>query len=244
MSTSNKIREGINGFGRIGRNLFRLLLDHPDIEVVAINDVADPHTLAHLLKYDSLHGVLHRNIKAQGERLFIDGKSYRVSSAKQPGEIDWTSEGVELVIESSGKFKTRELLEPHLQKGVRKVILSVPPQDESIKMIVLGVNEHLLDGSETIISNASCTTNNAGPMLKVIHDRFEVLEAYITTVHSYTTDQSLHDQPHRDLRRARAAATGRRAPRPDRDPLPRQSWSRRSGALRPDPDPRATRRTQ
>src|SRR5690606_23976050 len=116
MSTSNKIRVGINGFGRIGRNLFRLLLDHPDIEVVAINDVADPHTLAHLLKYDSLHGVLHRNIKAQGEQLLIDGKPYRVSRAKMPGDIDWTSEGVELVIESSGKFKTRELLEPHLQK--------------------------------------------------------------------------------------------------------------------------------
>lgn len=205
MNTSKKIRVGINGFGRIGRNLFRILLDHPEIEVVAINDLANAHTLAHLLKYDSLHGVLRRDIKTEEEKIFMDGKAVPVSNAKQPGDIDWSSNGVELVIEASGKFKTRELLEPHLQNGVKKVILSVPPQDESIKMVVLGVNEHLLDGSESIISNASCTTNNAAPMLKVVHDHFEVQEAYITTVHSYTTDQSLHDQPHQDLRRARAA---------------------------------------
>ena len=205
MNTSKKIRVGINGFGRIGRNLFRILLDHPEIEVVAINDLANAHTLAHLLKYDSLHGVLKRDIKTEEEKIFIDGKAVPVSNAKQPGDIDWSSNGVDLVIEASGKFKTRELLEPHLQNGVKKVILSVPPQDESIKMVVLGVNEHLLDGSESIISNASCTTNNAAPMLKVVHDHFEVQEAYITTVHSYTTDQSLHDQPHQDLRRARAA---------------------------------------
>lgn len=205
MNSSTKIKVGINGFGRIGRNLFRILLDHPGIEVVAVNDIADPHTLAHLLKYDSLHGILKREVTSKDGKIFVDGTPVRVTNAKQPADINWNSEGVEVVVESSGKFKTRELLQPHLQQGVQKVILSVPPQDDSIKMVVLGVNENVLDGSETIISNASCTTNNAGPMLKVIHDKFEVLEAYITTVHSYTTDQSLHDQPHHDLRRARAA---------------------------------------
>lgn len=200
-----KIRVGINGFGRIGRNLFRILLDHPEIEVVAINDLAPAPTLAHLLKYDSLHGVLRREVKAEEDQIIIDGKPLPVFNASKPADIDWTSKRVDLVIEATGKFKTRDLLTPHLQQGVKKVILSVPPQDDSIKMVVQGVNEHLLDGSETIISNASCTTNNAAPMMKVVHDFFVVQQAYITTVHSYTTDQSLHDQPHHDLRRARAA---------------------------------------
>lgn len=200
-----KIRVGINGFGRIGRNLFRILLDHPKIEVVAINDLAPAPTLAHLLKYDSLHGVLKKEVRAEEKTILVEGKEYSVFNAAKPGDIDWASKNVELVIEATGKFKTRELLTPHLQQGLQKVILSVPPQDESIKMVVQGVNEHLLDGSETIISNASCTTNNAAPMMKVVHDLFVVQQAYITTVHSYTTDQSLHDQPHQDLRRARAA---------------------------------------
>ncbi len=200
-----KIRVGINGFGRIGRNLFRLLLDHPNIEVVAINDLASAATLAHLLKYDSLHGVLKREIKGGDNSILIDGKKLPVFNASQPKDIDWASARVDLVIESTGKFKTRELLTSHLQQGVKKVILSVPPQDESIPMVVQGVNQHHLTGEETIISNASCTTNNAAPMMKVIHDLCEVQQAYITTVHSYTTDQSLHDQPHHDLRRARAA---------------------------------------
>lgn len=200
-----KIRVGINGFGRIGRNLFRKLLDHPRIVVVAINDLADANTLAHLLKYDSLHGVLKREVKGEDGNIIIDGKKYPVFNASKPEGIGWSSQSVDLVIESTGKFKTRELLTPHLQKGVKKVILSVPPQDESIKMVVQGVNENLLTGDESIISNASCTTNNAAPMMKVIHDLCMVQQAYITTVHSYTTDQSLHDQPHHDLRRARAA---------------------------------------
>lgn len=205
METNKKIKVGINGFGRIGRNLFRILLDHPHIEVVAINDLADARTLAHLLKYDSLHGVLKKEVTSMEGKISIDGKTVPVFNASQPANIDWGAARVEVVIESSGKFKTRELLSPHLQKGVKKVILSVPPQDDSIKMVVLGVNEGILDGSETIISNASCTTNNAAPMIKVIHDHFGIKEAYITTVHSYTSDQSLHDQPHHDLRRSRAA---------------------------------------
>ncbi|WP_424495015.1 type I glyceraldehyde-3-phosphate dehydrogenase [Salinimicrobium sp. GXAS 041] len=201
----DKIRVGINGFGRIGRNLFRLLLDHPHIEVTAINDVADAQTLAHLLKYDSIHGVLHRDISTTGSTIVIDAMEFLVSAAKHPSEIDWSGRKVDIVIESTGKFRTRDLLEPHLQKGVIKVILSVPPQDDSIKMVVQGVNDHILDGTEDIISNASCTTNNAAPMMKVVHELCEIEQAYITTVHSYTTDQSLHDQPHKDLRRARAA---------------------------------------
>lgn len=204
--SEKKIRLGINGFGRIGRNTFRLLLDHPLIEVVAINDLAPAATLAHLLKYDSIHGVLHRKISAEGSIIQVDGNKIPVINEKTPEKIGWKEYDVEIVLESTGKFKTRPELEGHLQKGVKKVILSVPPQDDSIKMVVLGVNEGILDGSEKIISNASCTTNNAAPLVKVIHELCGVKQAYITTVHSYTTDQSLHDQPHRDLRRARAAA--------------------------------------
>lgn len=200
-----KVRVGINGFGRIGRNLFRLLLDHPFLEVVAINDIAPAATLAHLLKYDSIHGVLKREVSSSEGSIVVDGKSVSVLQKTEPSQILWTEQRVEIVVESTGKFKTHDQLEPHLQKGVKKVILTVPPASDSIKMVVLGVNEHILDGSETIISNASCTTNNAAPMLKVVHELATVKQAYITTVHSYTTDQSLHDQPHKDLRRARAA---------------------------------------
>lgn len=200
-----KIRIGINGFGRIGRNLFRLLLDHPSIEVAAINDVAPAPTLAHLLKYDSLHGVLKKEITSTNSSITVAGNTVPVLNHPQPADIPWPNHYVDIVVESSGKFKTRESLEPHLQKRVKKVILSVPPQDDSIEMVVLGVNDNILTGSETIISNASCTTNNAAPLLKVMHELCTVKSAYITTVHSYTTDQSLHDQPHKDLRRARAA---------------------------------------
>lgn len=205
-SSAGKIRIGINGFGRIGRNLFRLILDHPSIEVAAINDLAPATTLAHLLKYDSIHGVLKKEVSAKDSGIVVDGKNTPVLNKPNPAEIDWSSHEVDIVIDCTGKFKTAKELEPHLQEGVKKVILSAPPQDDSIKMVVLGVNEDILDGSEKIISNASCTTNNAAPMLKVIHELLGVKQAYITTVHSYTTDQSLHDQPHKDLRRARAAA--------------------------------------
>lgn len=201
----NTIYIGINGFGRIGRNLFRLLLENPKIKVAAINDLADAKTLAHLLKYDSIHGKLKNNISATNSSIIVDGIEYPVLNAREPAQINWTEYKVEVVIESTGKFKTEKLLKPHLQQGVKKVILSVPPQDDSVKMIVLGVNEKILDGSETFISNASCTTNNAAPLLKVIDELCGVRQAFITTVHSFTTDQSLHDQPHKDLRRARAA---------------------------------------
>lgn len=201
-----KINIAINGFGRIGRNLFRLLIGHEHIRVVAINDIFDAHTLIHLLKYDSIHGVLKNEVQAEANGFSVDGDSVVLLNKEHPKEINWQDFGVDYVVESSGKFKTTRDLQHHLKEGVKKVILSVPPQDENIKMVVLGVNEHILEGSEKIISNASCTTNNAAPMLKIINDNFGVEQAYITTVHSYTTDQSLHDKPHRDLRRSRAAA--------------------------------------
>ena len=201
-----KIRVAINGFGRIGRSLFRLLLDHSQIEVVAINDVADGKTLAHLLKYDSIHGVLPKEVSFENGAIVVEDQKFSLTQQKDIEQISWEGFQVDLVVESSGKFKTKNELQNHITGGAKKVILSVPPVDDDIKMVVLGVNEHILDGSETIISNASCTTNNAAPMLQVVHEALDVQQAYITTVHSYTSDQSLHDQPHRDLRRSRAAA--------------------------------------
>jgi len=203
---TEKIKIGINGFGRIGRNLFRLLINHKEIEVVAINDIADAATLTHLLKYDSIHGRLNSDIASINSHIVINNREIPVLNYNHPKDIDWSKYGVEYVVEASGKFKKTEDLKHHLKEGVQKVILSVPPDDDQIKMVVLGVNENILDGSERIISNASCTTNNAAPMLDVINKNFGVKHAYISTIHSYTTDQSLHDKPHRDWRRARAAA--------------------------------------
>ena len=197
------IKVGINGFGRIGRRVFRLLLQHPEIEVVAINDIADAKTLSHLVKYDSIHGVLQRKVESTTHSIKVDDTSYPFTSQAAISKIPW--QGVDIVIEATGKFKTKLALEQHISSGAKKVILCVPPVDDQIKMIVAGVNDHKLTPEDCIISNASCTTNNAAPMLKLIHDAFKIEQAYITTVHSYTTDQSLHDQPHKDLRRARAA---------------------------------------
>ena len=201
-----KINIGINGFGRIGRTLFRLLQQHPNIRVVAVNDIADSRTLAHLLKYDSIHGVFSKEIEATDDAIVVDGTRVSLLNHEHPKDISWSAYDVSLVIEASGKFKKREDLEFHLLNGASKVILSVPPEDDSIKMIVLGVNEEIISKEDHIISNASCTTNSAAPMIKIMDEQFGVEQAYITTVHSYTTDQSLHDQPHHDLRRARAAS--------------------------------------
>lgn len=197
------IKVGINGFGRIGRRVFRLLLQHPDIEVVAINDIADTKTLSHLLKYDSIHGVLQKKVTYTTDSIKVDQRTYPFYSQTSISKIPW--QGVDIVIEATGKFKTKSAVQTHISSGAKKVILCVPPTDDQIKMIVAGVNDSMLTPEDRIISNASCTTNNAAPMLKLIHDAFEIQQAYITTVHSYTTDQSLHDQPHKDLRRARAA---------------------------------------
>jgi glyceraldehyde 3-phosphate dehydrogenase len=200
------IRIAINGFGRIGRNLFRLLLNNPAVEVVVINDLADTRTLSHLLKYDSIHGVLPNEISHTETAILVDEKSFPVTNISDITQLDWHAHNIDFVVEATGKFKTEALLAHHITNGAKKVILSVPPQDDAIKMVVLGVNEHILDGNEKIISNASCTTNNAAPMMKIINDLCGIEQAYITTIHSYTTDQSLHDQPHRDLRRARGAS--------------------------------------
>lgn len=194
---------GINGFGRIGRNLFRLLINHPTTDVVAVNDLADSKTLSHLLKYDSIHGVLKESISFSNDEITVAGKKVRFTSEKNIEAISWGA--IDVVIECTGKFKKRNQLEYHLKNGAKKVILSVPPLEDDIKTVVLGVNDSILNDDDIIISNASCTTNNAAPMLKVINELCGIEQAYITTVHSYTTDQSLHDQPHRDLRRARAA---------------------------------------
>lgn len=203
----DKIKIGINGFGRIGRILFRLLIDHPSIEVAVINDIADAPTLAHLLKYDSIHGKLSHEVLAAPKSITVNNRQIAVTNQIHPKEINWASHNVKIVVESSGKFKNTEDLNHHFSEGVEKVILTVPPQDEKIKMVVMGVNENILEEGDKIISNASCTTNNAAPMLAVIQKHFGVKHAYISTIHSYTADQSLHDRPHRDLRRSRAAAT-------------------------------------
>jgi len=200
----NKTKIAINGFGRIGRNVFRLLLNHPTIEVVAINDIADNRTMAHLIKYDSIHGVLPCEVSHDEHSIIVDGKHYAFFHEKDIANLQWTN--VDIVIESTGKFKTFEEISKHLKAGAKRVILSAPSEVPEIKTVVLGVNENILDGSEVIVSNASCTTNNAAPMIKVINELCGIEQAYITTVHSYTTDQSLHDQPHKDLRRARGAS--------------------------------------
>ena len=200
------IKIGINGFGRIGRNLFRLLLNHPTIEITAINDIADSKTMAHLLKYDSIHGVLPNVVSFDDQSIIVDGKSYFFSHETEVSNLKWKSLDVDFVVECTGKFHTFEAINQHILAGAKKVILSAPSEVPEIKTVVLGVNENILDGSEKIISNASCTTNNAAPMIKIINELCGIEQAYITTIHSYTTDQSLHDQPHKDLRRARGAS--------------------------------------
>ena len=199
------IRVALNGFGRIGRRVFRLLHNNTQIEVVAINDLADAKTLSHLLKYDSIHGIFKESITHDDNHIIVDGKKIPLSNHSHPKDTNWEKYNVDIVVEASGKFKSRSDLQHHINNGAKKVILTVPPNDEDIPTVVLGVNDNILKKEETIISNASCTTNNAAPMIAVINELAEVKQAYITTVHSYTTDQSLHDQPHRDLRRARAA---------------------------------------
>ena len=201
-----KTKIAINGFGRIGRNLFRLLLNHPTIQIVAINDLADKKTMAHLLKYDSIHGVLPYQVSADEKGILVEHNHFLFFHEQQISNLDWGSLDIDYVIESTGKYKTFEELNAHIIAGAKKVILSAPSEVDTIKTVVMGVNDHILDGTETIISNASCTTNNAAPMMKVMDELCGIKQAYITTIHSYTTDQSLHDQPHKDLRRARGAS--------------------------------------
>ncbi len=200
-----KIKVGINGFGRIGRALFRNLHGRPDIEVVAINDMTDPATLAHLLKYDSIHGVYKSIVTSGKNKITVKGQSIRVFEEKDPEQIPWGVFEVDVVVECTGKFLDQESASKHLKAGAKRVILSAPAKGK-IKTVVLGVNDDIIDGDDTIISNASCTTNNVAPMIKILDELWGIESAYITTVHAYTGDQNLHDAPHKDLRRARAAA--------------------------------------
>lgn len=200
-----KIRVGINGFGRIGRVFFRVTQNFPQIEVVAINDLTDSKTLAHLLKYDSVHRAFDGTVSHDEHHIIVNGKAIPVSAHKDPSQLEWGKHNVDIVIESTGRFLTLEEGKKHIAAGARKVILSAPPKDD-VKSIVLGVNDHIISKDDVIISNASCTTNCAAPMIKVLQDNWGIEEAFITTVHSYTGDQRLHDAPHKDLRRARAAA--------------------------------------
>ncbi len=197
---------GVNGFGRIGRYFTRLSLQNPNLDVVAVNDLADIKTLAHLFKYDSIHGGLKEEFTIEGNQMiFSNGKKIVFTQEKEVSNIPWSNAGVEYVLESTGLFLTNESAKGHISGSVKKVILSAPAKDET-KTIVLGVNDDIIADNDIIISNASCTTNSAAPLVKVMLDLCEIESAYITTIHSYTSDQRLHDSPHKDLRRARAAA--------------------------------------
>jgi glyceraldehyde 3-phosphate dehydrogenase len=200
------IKVGINGFGRIGRNVVRAGLNNPNLEFVAANDLTDTKTLAHLLKYDSILGQLHHHIRAEGDSVHVDDKKIRVFAVKDPAEIDWSSLGVQVVVESTGRFTDAADAKKHLRGTVKKVIISAPAKDEDVT-IVMGVNDNTYDPAKhTIISNASCTTNCLAPVAKVLNDTFGIEKGSMTTIHSYTNDQPVLDFPHKDLRRARAAA--------------------------------------
>ena len=199
------IRVGINGFGRIGRNLYRAAMDDKDIEIVAVNDITDPETLAHLLKYDSVLGKLKANVSSGEANVKVDGKSIKVFKEKDPAKIEWPSMDVSVVVESTGLFTNAEDARKHLRGPVKKVIISAPAKGEDITLC-LGVNDKAYDSSKhTVISNASCTTNCLAPVAKVLHETFGIESGLMTTIHSYTNDQKLLDLPHKDLRRARAA---------------------------------------
>lgn len=200
------LRVAINGFGRIGRITFRTLLQRSGIELVAINDLSDTETLAHLLKYDSVHGCFPGEIISQANSLLINGKSVKIYAENNPLNLPWKNLAIDLVIESTGKFTTREKASLHLHAGAKQVIISAPSPDKDIPTVVMGVNDSKLDLQSAILSNASCTTNNVAPMVKILDDNWDIVNGYITTVHSMTGDQNLHDAPHKDLRRARAAS--------------------------------------
>ncbi|OYD08169.1 type I glyceraldehyde-3-phosphate dehydrogenase [Paludifilum halophilum] len=200
-----KTKVGINGFGRIGRAVFRIAMDHPQLEVVAINDLTDADTLAHLLKYDSVHGKLDASVDVSGSNLVVDGREVQVLTERDPEQLPWGELGVEVVVESTGRFTQKQDAEKHRKAGAKKVVISAPGKNEDLT-VVMGVNHDKYDpASHHVISNASCTTNCLAPVVKVLHDQFGVRRGLMTTVHSYTNDQQILDLPHKDLRRARAA---------------------------------------
>lgn len=201
----SKIKIAINGFGRIGRHVFKYLLEKENVEIVAINDLTDTKTLAHLLKYDSVHGRFAGTVGHDAEGIVVNGHKIKILAERDPAQLPWGAHGVDVVIESTGRFTDRESAGKHLTAGARKVIISAPATGD-IKTIVLGVNDETLDGTETILSNASCTTNCLAPMVKVLDENWGIENGFMTTIHAYTADQNLQDAPHKDLRRARAAA--------------------------------------
>lgn len=203
-----KVRVAINGFGRIGRITYRALLKKENVEVVAFNDLTDPKTLAHLFKYDSVHGKFDGTVDVDGDKLIINGNAIRVYSERKPADLPWGDLNVDIVVECTGIFRKREQLNMHLEAGAKKVLLSVPSAapDDVDKTIVLGVNDEILTDNDKLVSNASCTTNCLSPIAKVLHDNFGIKSGLMNTIHSYTNDQIILDSPHKDLRRARAAA--------------------------------------
>ncbi len=197
---------GINGFGRIGRLVFRRALDLGGIEIVGINDLTDAKTLGHLLKYDSVHGKFKGEVKVDGDTLIVNGQQIKITAEKDPANLNWGELGVDVVIESTGVFRTKELCMKHVEAGAKKVILTVPAKGDIDATVVLGVNEEDLTDEAVVVSNASCTTNCLAPMAKVLNDKFGIVKGFMTTVHAYTNDQRVLDLPHSDLRRARSAA--------------------------------------
>lgn len=196
----------INGFGRIGRLAFKILLEKTGAEVVAINDLTDNKTLAHLLKYDSVHGKFPGEVSYDDDSITVNGKKIHVFAEKDPSNLPWKSLSVDVVIESTGRFTDTQSAGKHIEAGARKVVISAPGKGEGLKTVVLGVNDEILTGDETVVSNASCTSNCLAPMVKVLDDLCGIDNGFMTTIHAYTSDQRLHDAPHSDLRRARAAA--------------------------------------
>lgn len=196
----------INGFGRIGRMFLRIALER-NFEIVAINDLATSSTLSHLFKYDSVHGIYSGEVSSEGQYLVVDGKKIQILSNANPEDLPWADKAIDLVIEATGKFANKIGAEKHLQSGAKQVLISAPAPDRDVPMVVMGVNDHKIDFSSAILSNASCTTNNVAPMVKILDDNWGIEDGYITTVHSMTGDQNLHDSPHHDLRRARAASS-------------------------------------
>lgn len=199
------MKVAINGFGRIGRHAFKFLIEKPGVEVVAINDLTDNATLAHLLKYDSVHGKFNGTVSHDDQHLIINGKKIKALAERDPKNLPWGEMGVDVVLESTGFFTDAAKANAHIEAGAKKVVISAPATGDC-KTVVLGVNDNILDGTETIMSNASCTTNCLAPMVKVLDEAFGVESGFMTTIHAYTSDQNLQDSPHKDLRRARAAA--------------------------------------
>jgi glyceraldehyde 3-phosphate dehydrogenase len=219
------IRIGIMGFGRIGRNVFRILYPQDDFEVAAISDVAEPQSLEYLLKYDTVHGRFRQPVWIAGGAMYAKGKPIRMLQGRAPGDVDWSEHGVDIVIESTGRYRTRAELAKHLERGAKRVILTVPPRDRVDALVVMGVNDHVLGPDTRIVSNASCTANALAPICKVLHEAFGIDRGFMTTIHAYTNDQRLADVPHTDLRRSRAAAE---------NIIPTDTWSPQAvGAILP-----------